>query len=286
MARLIYIGGYGRSGSTLFESLLTADPNLVACGEISRHLWRTKTRKTCTCGRRIKNCPVWQPFRHGGKRPADWDHARLTLALLNHVSSSFSVMVDCSKTSWGSGLVPFRLQKKLGRDFLLIHLVRDPRAVCWSTLRTKNQHEEPGSDLGRYVRTAFGWLGANLACEAFRLLHPDQYLRIRYEDIVRAPQTTLPGIFEAAALQPSQLDYAVASDNRHQLHGNRVRRQPLLLARLKEDVAWKTQMLAFFRWLTVVLTVPFFLKYGYFRSGTVQHNWPKKASATESPPVS
>ena len=163
-----------------------------------------------------------------GKRPADWDHARLTLALLNHVSSSFSVMVDCSKTSWGSGLVPFRLQKKLGRDFLLIHLVRDPRAVCWSTLRTKNQHEEPGSELGRYVRTAFGWLGANLACEAFRLLHPDQYLRIRYEDIVRAPQTTLPGIFEAAALQPSQLDYAVASDNRHQLHGNRVRRQPLV----------------------------------------------------------
>ena len=124
------LGGTGAAVRRYSKSLLTADPNLVACGEISRHLWRTKTRKTCTCGRRINNCPVWQPFRHRGKRPADWDHARLTLALLNHVSSSFSAMVDCSKTSWGSGLVPFRLQKKLSRDFLLIHLVRDPRAVC------------------------------------------------------------------------------------------------------------------------------------------------------------
>jgi hypothetical protein len=182
--------------------------------------------------------------------------------------------------------VPFRLRRKLGRDFLLIHLVRDPRAVCWSTLRTKNRHSEPGSELGRYFRTAFGWLGANLACEAFRLLHPDQYLRVRYEDIVRAPQMTLPSIFEAASLQPLRLDHAAASDNRHQLHGNRVRHEPLQLATLKEDVAWKARMPRFFRWFTVVLTAPFFLRYGYFSSRTLEHKWQKKASATESPPVS
>ncbi|MGH6748183.1 MAG: sulfotransferase, partial [Methyloceanibacter sp.] len=210
------------------------------------------------------------------------------LALLDHVSSDYSVMVDSSNTSWGSGLVPFRLRKKLGRDVLLIHLVRDPRAVCWSTLRTlhKHKHKEPGTELGRYLRTVFGWMGANLACEAFGFLHSDRYLRIRYEDIVRSPQVTLPSIFEAADLEPARFDHAVASDNRHQLHGNSVRREPLLLATLNEDVAWKAQMPGFFRRLTVVLTVPFFLKYGYFRSGTVQHNWPKKASATESPPVS
>jgi hypothetical protein len=268
--------------------LLTADPNLVACGEVGRHLWRTKTRKTCTCGRWIKKCPVWQPFRHKRKRFDDWDHPRLTLALLEHISSSFSVMVDSSKTSWGSGLVPFRLHKKLGGDFLLIHLVRDPRAVFWSTLRTmrQNRRKEPGTELGRYLRTVFGWMGANLACEAFGFLYPDRYLRIRYEDIVRSPQVTLPSIFEAASLQPSRVDRAVASDNRHQLHGNRVRRKPTLLATLNEDVAWKAQMPAVFRRLTIILTVPFFLRYGYFRSAPVQHQWPKKASATESPPVS
>jgi hypothetical protein len=45
-------------------------------------------------------------------------------------------------------------------------------------------------------------------------------------------------------------------------------------------------MPAVFRRLTIILTVPFFLRYGYFRSAPVQHQWPKKASATESPPVS
>ena len=263
LARLIYIGGYGRSGSTLFESLLTADPRLVACGEVSRHLWRTKIRKTCTCGRGIKTCPVWQPFRHRRKRIVDWDHLRLTLALLDHISTNFSVMVDCSKTAWGSGLAPFRLRKRLGSDFLLMHLVRDPRAVCWSTLRTKNQHAEPGSDLGANFRTAFGWLGANLACEAFRLFHPNQYLRIRYEDIVRAPQTTLPSIFKAAALHPASSRQEPATDNRHQLHGNRVRHQPVVLGTLKEDLAWKARMPWSSRWLIVMLTAPLFLKYSF-----------------------
>jgi hypothetical protein len=264
------VGGYGRSGSTLFESLLTADPHLVACGEVSRHLRRTKTRKTCTCGRWIKNCPVWQPFRYKRKRFADWNHARLTLALLDHVSSNFSIMVDSSKTSWGSGLTPFRLEKKLGGDFLMIHLVRDPRAVCWSTLRPlHNDHTQPGKELARYLRTILGWLGANLACEVFGLLHPSRYLRIRYEDIVRAPELTLPSVFDAAALQPWRPDQAGSNDNRHQLHGNRIRRKPLLLATLKEDLAWKAQMPGLFRSLTIVLTMPLFLKYGYFRSGTL-----------------
>jgi len=266
LARLIYIGGYGRSGSTLFESLLTIDPSLVACGEISRHVWRTKIRKTCTCGRSIKKCAVWQPFRHKKKRLINWDHPRLTLALLDHVSKNFSIMVDSSKTSWGSGLVPFRLNKKLGRDFLLIHLVRDPRAVCWSTLRTKKQHDEPGSEFGRNVRTAFGWLGANLACEAFRLLHPDRYLRVRYEDVVRTPETTLPAIFKAAGLQLVPVRQELAIENRHQLHGNRVRHQPLVLGNLQEDVGWKAAMPRFSRWLTVTLTAPLFLKYGFLNS--------------------
>ena len=34
MAKLVYIGGYGQSGSTLFEYLMTANPDAVACGEI------------------------------------------------------------------------------------------------------------------------------------------------------------------------------------------------------------------------------------------------------------
>jgi hypothetical protein len=33
MPQLVYIGGYGRSGSTLLETLMAASPDVIACGE-------------------------------------------------------------------------------------------------------------------------------------------------------------------------------------------------------------------------------------------------------------
>src|SRR5689334_13778860 len=43
---------------------------------------------------------------------------------------------------------------------------------------------------------------------------------------------------------------------RPQLYGNRIRREPLLLATLQEDVAWKAQMPRLFRSLTLILAMP------------------------------
>ena len=136
MAKLVYIGGYGRSGSTLLEYLLTSNPSLVACGEVERHLRRFGRRKICTCGRRAKKCSVWGNFQHRSGRLKNWDHKQLTLAMLEYVSSDYAVMVDSSKTSWGSTFTPFRLSRDLGENFLLVHLVRDPRAVAWSTMKS------------------------------------------------------------------------------------------------------------------------------------------------------
>src|SRR4026208_302788 len=88
----------------------------------------------------------------------------------------------------GSTLMPFRLSKKLGKDFLLVHLVRDPRAVAWSTLRTKRdqnwtrggrpkrarRHLRQSSSVTRSLLTIAGWTVANLACEMFGFFHPDR----------------------------------------------------------------------------------------------------------------
>jgi hypothetical protein len=265
LAQLIYIGGYGRSGSTLLEALLTADRNVVACGEVARHLRRVKANKTCTCGRPIKHCPVWSPFRHEGGSLKGWDHRRLTLALLDHVSRNFLVMGDSSKTAWGSGLMPFRLRRKLGREFLLIHLVRDPRAVCWSTIRALRRGKKTGGELARCLQTVFGWTSANIACEVFGLLHPKNYVRLRYEDLVRAPRRVLAPIFGRVALEPASLNQWVPSDNRHQLHGNRMRHEPLSLAALRKDAAWKTEMPRKYRRLAAGLSWPLGARYKYFR---------------------
>jgi hypothetical protein len=98
LAKLIYIGGYGRSGSTLLEYLLAAHPAVVACGEVERHLRSFGRKKVCTCGRRAKYCPVWGAFQHKKGRLKGFDHEQLVFALLEHVSGDYAAMVDSSKS--------------------------------------------------------------------------------------------------------------------------------------------------------------------------------------------
>ena len=59
MTKLVYIGGYGHSGSTLLEYLLAASPEVIACGEVASVLRERGRKAKCTCRRDIKDCPVW-----------------------------------------------------------------------------------------------------------------------------------------------------------------------------------------------------------------------------------
>ncbi len=277
MAKLVYIGGYGRSGSTLLEYLLTTSPEVVACGEVERHLRRFGNNKICTCGRRMKKCPVWGAFRHKSGRLAGWSHDRLTSELLAHIAGDYAVMVDSSKTAWGSTFTPFRLSRRLGDDFLLVHLVRDPRAVAWSTMRSPlhagttrdgrpktRRTNSRQSSAGRSLLTAFGWTIANLGCEMFGWLHPDRYLRLRYEDFVRAPLPAVGHLLSRVSLDaPATLEQSKASRNRHQLYGNAMRFQTLSPAGLKEDMAWKTAMPTVYRVLVGAFTWPLRWRYDY-----------------------
>ena len=277
-AKLVYIGGYGRSGSTLLEYLLAAHPEVVACGEIERHLRVFARRRTCTCGEPARHCQVWGEFQHKSGRLEGLDHTQLSLQVLDHISRQYAVMVDSSKTAWGSTLMPFRLSKKLGKDFLLVHLVRDPRAVAWSTLRTKRdqnwtrggrpkrarKHLRQSSSGTRSLLTIAGWTVANLACEMFGFFHPDRYLRVRYEDLVRTPVKVLGRIFARVALDPpTTLEPTATRTNRHQLYGNAMRFETLSPAELKEDAAWKTAMPLAYRRLVGSLCWPLCVRYDY-----------------------
>jgi hypothetical protein len=271
VTKLIYIGGYGRSGSTLLEYLLTASPAVVACGEVGRHFERFGRIKSCTCGRAMQDCPLWGAFQHGSGVPAGWDHEKLTLAMLAHLSNDYAVMVDSSKTAWGSLFMPFRLRKRLGEDFLLVHLVRDPRAVCWSMIRTSQRHKDArltSAPVARCLRTAAGWTIANVACEAFGWRHRKQYKRLHYEDLARSPQKVLQEILEKVSVQPpANLEQRGSFDNRHQLYGNSMRFKPLSLKDVREDAAWKTEMPKGVRRLATSLCWHLGAKYGYFSRG-------------------
>jgi hypothetical protein len=243
MTRLVYIGGYGHSGSTLLEYLMTASPEVIACGEVVsvRRDWK-KNRK-CSCGRAAESCPVWGPLFNQSVKVDRRSHEDLVLALLQQIANDHAIMVDSSKTAWTHAAAPFKLRRKLGQDLLLVHIVRDPRAVCWSMIKRGKRVGERRNPALLCVATAFGWAFANLACELFGWMYPAQYHRVRYEDLVRSCREVLDSLFrklpgeKALCFEPMG-----TNDSRHQLFGNRIRSQQLSLAAIKEDGAWRTKM--------------------------------------------
>ena len=57
---LIYIGGYGRSGSTLLDRMLGQLDDVCAVGEL-RHIWERGLveDQLCGCGTPFWQCPFW-----------------------------------------------------------------------------------------------------------------------------------------------------------------------------------------------------------------------------------
>ena len=267
MTKLVYIGGYGRSGSTLLEYLLTASAEVVACGEVAAVVRRgPHTKRNCTCGRKAKQCPVWHFLDPRASAAQNrWSHVDLSLALIERFSNRYALMIDSSKTSWDAAGAPFSLRHRLGRDFHFVHIVRDPRAVCWSAIRRGDRRASGLTNhLLRSAWTTLGWWAANLTCEAFRRLHPKQYLRIRYEDLARSPRDELHRLFERMSLGPEiHITEPGSSDNRHQLYGNRMRHQQVSLADVAEDARWKVEMPSADRRIVSCLSWPLRRRYGY-----------------------
>jgi hypothetical protein len=263
VTKLVYIGGYGHSGSTLLEYLMAASPEVVACGEVAS-VPRERGRKAkCTCGRLAQDCPVWGKLQTSPGALQGWSHERLTLALLERISGGH-VMVESSKTPWSSVAIPFRLQRKLGADFQLLHIVRDPRAVSWSAIKKAGRQGKRPLMALRAGVAALSWSVSNLACTWFGRMHPDCYTQIRYEDLAQNPSAVMQKLFAkllpGAAWRPEAIG---SGGNRHQLHGNRMRSQTLTLAEIREDAGWKSDMPPASRALVAALTFPLRKSYGY-----------------------
>ncbi len=63
---LIYVASIGRSGTTLFESMLGAHSQMDTLGEL--HLWPHEIREggvqPCGTGYHVQDCPFWSEMRH------------------------------------------------------------------------------------------------------------------------------------------------------------------------------------------------------------------------------
>ena len=271
MTRLVYIGGFGQSGTTLSEYLLTANPDVVACGEIANGFEGQSGRELmCSCGKLAGDCPTWGVFARGSN--ASLNHDALVLTLLEHVKGKYAILCDSSKTAWGSITAPFRLRRLLGPAVLLAApgersesgmLVDNTPASHQNAQKEKADADRAGSVaadpsvlsnrdrlVGRQSQLRDFWLALPES-----ILAPPLYLRLLYEDVASSPREALRALFEAVSPDlPLRLAKPEAKDSRHQIYGNRMRRQRLLFADVRLDDGWKSEMAPRYRRLAGALS--------------------------------
>jgi hypothetical protein len=224
----VYIGGLGRSGSTLLDRMLGQVPGFFSAGEL-REIWHRGLQQgaLCGCGQPFRECPFWTPVgdvAFGGwdrvdleevlalsrkvdkhrwlpllARPGSWPpFDRLVRRYLSYVApvyraihevGSTRVIVDSSKAP----STAFLLRGIEDLDLRFIHLVRDSRAVAYSWTKEVRRPDMNGDAyMHRFppVRIGLRWVTRNSVMEA---LSPTKLRSspVRYETLIDEPRSVL-----------------------------------------------------------------------------------------------
>lgn len=275
MLKLIYIAGYGRSGSTILDIVLGQHESVFGMGELStmcRHVWARN--EYCACGTRIHECAFWEPvmsdWLSSGVDPTAhlWLQRQIeplytplrrsgsaalrrylaqTEVLLETVAARARtpILLDSSKMP-GRGLA-FSMSNSI--DLRVIHLVRDGRAVAHSMTRAMGIDVAKGRQkeikARSTYRTALRWRLYNSAVEALaqRVGH-DRFVRVRYEDLMADTPVQLQRIGRCVELDLSDLGGRISMgepiSSVHQMAGSRIRMEGRL--KLEADTRWETEI--------------------------------------------
>ncbi|MBN1439871.1 MAG: sulfotransferase [Anaerolineales bacterium] len=298
--RVLYIMGWGRSGSTILANILGQIEGFLSVGEI-RSIWDYgySGNNPCGCGRPFHACGFWNRvleefYREAGPIRAErWNRIcraeTRTLSGLKHFLPAFlvrhssaareylsvtrglysalqkaggcRVIVDSSKFPFYGNLLGWIPDIKV----FLLHLIRDPRAAAFSWSHPKPQ---PGSPMRRIgaLESAILWDIWNLSAEGFCRRAPERHLRVRYEDFLTDPQGTIGKIVRLVGESPGSLpfvaDRSVLLKENHTLMGNPTRFQTGRIE-LSEDLRWKTGLSRRDRRITECITGVLSRRYGY-----------------------
>lgn len=274
---LIYILGSGRSGSTILSRLLGTQPEVVTTGEVLNYFTffesAEEQNRLCSCGASLSACTFWRGVSRRvasrlGECPADLktgdadQFAQSNSAVLGAIlaESGKRVLVDASKRFDRLR----RLQASGLFDIRVVHLLRDPRAYAYSSLLTERRKGHPASV---FYRKLLRWQNKNLG---IRTIYARQwnYTRLRYEDLVRAPEAALRKVLDCVDMTPD-LEFLAGSRRvvQHEFSGNkRVFGQQSLS--LTFDRRYLSELSAR-QWLAATtLTLPGLAAFGYPLSRT------------------
>jgi Sulfotransferase family len=227
--RVLFIGGLGRSGSTLLDRMLGQLDGVWSVGELV-HIWQRGLQENnlCGCGRRFRDCHFWR--RVGEEAFGGWDAVDVdeVLALKQAVDRNRCVPLMCLPALWppyrarlrryldlldrlyravrqvaGAPLLvdaskhashAFLLRGMPGLDVRLVHLVRDSRGVAFSWGKLMRRLEVVDAEALMATTTPLRMSARYLAYNSlFHLLRSlgVPTLLLRYESLVRHPAAEL-----------------------------------------------------------------------------------------------
>ena len=244
--RVLYIGGAGRSGSTLLELILAQIPGFVAVGEL-HHLWGRGLAGNllCGCGTPFRDCPFWAevgreafggwdaldpremvllaasvirrrhllPLLAPRARPgfsertaAYGEYMRRLYAAIRAVSDC-RIVVDSSKGA-PAALLSVRIPNL---DLRMVHLIRDSRGVAFSWLRRRVVRPEVTSDVAYMptfnpLHSGVDWLVANVGLELGSAFLGMRQIRVRYEALCASPRREMERILAFSGVGPAEVD--------------------------------------------------------------------------------
>jgi hypothetical protein len=260
--KLLYVAGYGRSGSTALATILSGHPLIVGVGE-STFLaddWDDPERP-CSCGASYPECDFWGDL---ALTPGEAEHARQVVrdvdrhvlrTLLRcgrpawsatagdyrrHVNkvhtyvrcrSGRPIVLDASKSARGASVRAIALQRLAGENVHLVHLVRDGLASVDSMVTTGSNWAIEGHAPVRRLRTArasVGWLRANLCAVAARVvLGRGRSVQLNYEEVLGDPAAALERVGDLLGIEfatvASDVELRRSFPVGHVVGGNRIR---------------------------------------------------------------
>lgn len=298
--KVIYIMGHARSGSTILNILLGNSPDAMAAGETG-NFYRSGllNNEFCSCGQPFEQCEFWSPISRSmrqqlnGKIDAfisysksldnwrnvlfsgrmskdnlttDWYH-KVNRQLFEEIitASGKNTLIDASKDP----VRFFHLRTLPQYKFALIHIVRDPRAVCLSQLRTFKKDMQSGLERDMQGKSIFKTVKSlyinTYLSEKMKRLHKHNVVTVNYDELAQGKGSALSDITLATGLDTTALAHSInKGEILHQFHsaaGNRLRMSREI--RLMYDYSWRQSLTRLQYFTITLLTLPLILRYRF-----------------------
>ncbi len=276
--RVVFIGGSGRTGSTLVERLLGQLPGVCNVGEVV-FLWERGLRRgeRCGCGVPLPECPFWRKV--GERAFGGWDSfdLRRFLALKQSIDRNRFIPALAARSAGANGEAMIRAREYAGTYAQLYRAVREVSGCPIVVDSSKHGVRRPEADVAvtdaqAYMDTfsprksAMVWNTLNIGFHLLAARGTATKL-LRYEDFVAAPVTGMRALAGFAGADPA-LSFMTAEHAdlapAHSASGNPMRFSAGRTS-FRLDDAWRTQLGKADRALVTTLTLPLLARYGYLR---------------------